>query len=63
MRGIGTTVAVGVEERDGDVEREGLTLRGGLRRRVTINDCEMRIQRSVSVQREEKNEGDERGIP
>lgn len=45
------------------MEREGLMLRG-LRRRVTINDCEMRIRgRSVSVQRREKNEGDERGIP
>lgn len=36
---------------EGDGEREGLTLRGGLRRRVTINDCEMRIRGgSVSVQ-------------
>lgn len=42
-------MGVGVEERDGDVEREGVTLRGGLRKRVTINDCEMRIRRSVSV--------------
>lgn len=32
-------------------EREGLTLRGGLRRRVTINDCEIRIRGGrVSVQ-------------
>lgn len=38
-------------------EREGLTLRGGLRRRVTINDCEIRIRGGrVSVQRGEKNE-------
>lgn len=32
-----------------------LTLRGGLRRRVTINDCEIRIRGGrVSVQREGK---------
>lgn len=40
----------GVEELQGGVtaererERGGLTLRAGLRRRVTINDCEMRIR-------------------
>lgn len=32
--------------------KEGVTLREGLMRRVTINDCEMRIRGgSVSVQR------------
>lgn len=36
---------------------EGVTLRGGLMRRVTINDCEMRIQGgSASVQWGKKNE-------
>lgn len=44
-------------QRDGDRRLERgwggcLTLRGGLRRRVTINDCEIRIRGGrVSVQR------------
>lgn len=53
-------------------EREGLTLRGGLRRRVTINDCEIRIRggrvsmqwgKKMSIRQQEGKRGDERGIP
>lgn len=47
-------------------------LRGGLRRRVTINDCEIRIQggrvsvqwgKKMSIRQQEGKRGDERGIP
>lgn len=40
LRGVGGGRGVGWRWK----EREGLTLRGGLRRRVTINDCEIRIR-------------------
>lgn len=44
---------------------------GGLRKRVTINDCEIRIRGGVTVQwgkkmsirQQEEKGGDERGIP